>query len=53
MINLVMFEEDDVSMIFKGLGLGATDYIMKPLGATDVLNLWNHIHKRKYIDQIR
>ncbi|WOH05318.1 hypothetical protein DCAR_0624734 [Daucus carota subsp. sativus] len=44
---IMMFEEDDVSMIFKGLGFGATDYIMKPLGVTDVLNLWDRIHKRK------
>ena len=50
MMILVMFEEDDVSMIFKGLGFGATDYIMKPLGVTDVLNLWDRIHKRKFIN---
>ncbi|KAK2981381.1 hypothetical protein RJ640_003341 [Escallonia rubra] len=40
---------DEVSLIFKGLGLGAADYLMKPIGANELLNLWTHIQKRRGI----
>ncbi|KAK3042763.1 hypothetical protein RJ639_000821 [Escallonia herrerae] len=46
---IMMLTQDEVSLIFKGLGLGAADYLMKPLGANELLNLWTHIQKRRGI----
>ncbi|KAK3042729.1 hypothetical protein RJ639_000787 [Escallonia herrerae] len=46
---IMMLTQDEVSLIFKGLGLGAADYLMKPIGANELLNLWTHIQKRRGI----
>ncbi|KAK3042730.1 hypothetical protein RJ639_000788 [Escallonia herrerae] len=43
---IMMMAQNEVALILKGLDLGATDYLMKPLGSTELLDLWTHVPKR-------
>ncbi|KAK3042766.1 hypothetical protein RJ639_000824 [Escallonia herrerae] len=43
---IMMLAQNEVALILKGLDLGATDYLMKPLGSTELLDLWTHMPKR-------
>ncbi|GJS99920.1 two-component response regulator-like APRR1 [Tanacetum coccineum] len=40
---IMMLSEDQVSLTLNGLGLEAADYLMRPISADELLNLWTHI----------
>lgn len=42
----VTLDEDEIPLVLKGLMLGATDYLVKPLSSNELMKLWTHI-KRK------
>ncbi|PHT46259.1 hypothetical protein CQW23_15417 [Capsicum baccatum] len=43
---IMMLDEDEIPLVLKGLMLGATDYLVKPLSSNELMKLWTHT-KRK------
>ncbi|KVI06437.1 CheY-like superfamily [Cynara cardunculus var. scolymus] len=43
---IMILTEDQVSLTLNGLGLGVADYLMRPVSADELLNLWTHILAR-------
>ncbi|KAK4374583.1 hypothetical protein RND71_005260 [Anisodus tanguticus] len=43
---IMMLDEDKIPLVLKGLMLGATDYLVKPLSSNELMKLWTHM-KRK------
>ncbi|KAG9455080.1 hypothetical protein H6P81_007984 [Aristolochia fimbriata] len=44
---IMMSSQDEVSVVFKCLRLGAADYLVKPLRTNELLNLWTHVWRRR------
>ncbi|XP_061346618.1 two-component response regulator-like APRR1 isoform X2 [Gastrolobium bilobum] len=44
---IMMSAQDEVSIVVKCLRLGAADYLVKPLGSNELLNLWTHMWRRR------
>ncbi|CAK9138142.1 unnamed protein product [Ilex paraguariensis] len=40
---IMMVTENEVSLVLKALGLGASDYLVKPLHNNALMNLWAHL----------
>ncbi|KAK4719421.1 hypothetical protein R3W88_017759 [Solanum pinnatisectum] len=48
---IMMLDEDEIRLVLKGLMLGATDYLVKPLSSNELMKLWTHM-KRKGSSQL-
>ncbi|CAN4100406.1 unnamed protein product [Withania somnifera] len=40
---IMMLDEEEIPLVLKGLMLGATDYLVKPLSSNELMKLWSHM----------
>lgn len=45
----VMSSHDSVSMVFKCMLKGASDFLVKPIRKNELRNLWQHVWRRQIV----